>query len=126
MPEELKPTLRTESAPPPDGTEFLAAICLLFGLRYNEAQILLSLTTHGFRTKEQLGIGSTSTMSVTLHTLRKKLKPRGIEITNIKKIGYMIDTQTRDKIHRLLTEHDAGILSTRPKPNDESDLKSEA
>ena len=56
-----------------------------------------------------------STMSVTLHTMRKKL-PRDIEITNIPKLGYALDTKSRDQIHKLLAEYDVGIALTRLKP----------
>src|SRR5262249_12088638 len=83
-----EPTFCTEAAPPLDETEALAAISLAFGLRHNEAQVLLSLMTHGFRTLEQLRAvtnhsAETSTISVTIHTMRKKLKPRGIEVVNV-------------------------------------------
>jgi DNA-binding winged helix-turn-helix (wHTH) protein len=113
MPEE--PTFNTEA-------ESLAAICLVFGLRHNEGRMLMSLMTHNFRTHDQLRaviaqeVVSSSTMSVTLFTLRKKLKPRGIKITNISKIGYMIDTRSRDRIHGLLAAHDAAIIPMRLKP----------
>jgi len=86
---------------------------LLFGLRFHEAQILLRLMAHSVCTHDQLhaiaprSAGGTSTLSVTLHTMRKKLKVHGIGITNIKKIGFTIDTKTRDKIYKLLAEQDA-------------------
>jgi hypothetical protein len=123
MPEESKPTFQLDEA------EALAAICLLFGLRHNEAQILLSLMTHGFRTHDQLRavtaqeIVPTSTMSVTLHTLRRKLQPHDIKIINISKVGFTIDTQARDKICALLVEHGAGIVPVRSKPKADAALK---
>jgi len=110
----------------PHETERLAAICFLFGLRRGEAKLLMSLMTHGFQTNDQLravvGHLKTSTVSVTLSTLRRKLQSRGIEITNLKTLGYLIDPKSRDKVFKLL-EHNAAIILTHPKPR--LDLKPE-
>jgi DNA-binding winged helix-turn-helix (wHTH) protein len=106
---------------PEEPNEVLATLCVLFGLRHNEGLLLLSLMTHGFRTHDQLRaviaqeVVSSSTMSVTLSTLRRKLKPRSIEITNISKIGYTLAEKSRAKILKFIEEYNATIMPHEPK-----------
>jgi DNA-binding winged helix-turn-helix (wHTH) protein len=110
MPEELQPS------------EPLAAICLVLGLRAAEGRILMSLMAHGLRTQDQIRAViaqpavSIGTMSATIYTLRKKLKRHGIKVTNIPKLGYMLDTKSRDRIQKLITEYDAAIVPMRIRP----------
>jgi DNA-binding winged helix-turn-helix (wHTH) protein len=125
----------TSAAPPlrnRSEASFAATLCLLFKLAPGEGQVLAKLVTHDHCTKDELrtiaGHNSVKSLTVTIFTLRKKLKLYDIEITTIYRRGYGVDTKSRDQIHKLLAEYEAGIALTRlkPKPDLKPDVQSEA
>jgi len=103
-----------------DRVVLAAALCLVFGLQRREGEILAELTTHDYRTKEELHRAATygsraitpGTTATTISTLRKKLIIHGIEITNVSGLGYGLRKTSREKIARRLDEYDAGIMTT--------------
>ena len=51
------------------------------------------------------------TLDVHISNLRLKLKPFGVELVTIRKVGFRLAEDARDKINRLLGEHGAAIMT---------------
>jgi hypothetical protein len=111
----------TAVAPPlrdRDKTTPVATLCLIFKLSPGEGRVLAKLMAHGHCTKDELRTVvnhnnqtvALGTLTVTVHTLRAKLKPHGIKVTTLSRLGYGLDKAARNKIYRLLVEHDEAII----------------
>jgi hypothetical protein len=50
-------------------------------------------------------------VGVTIHWLRKKLAPHGIEIVNIYGLGYRLAKGDRDRTRKILADYGADIVS---------------
>jgi DNA-binding winged helix-turn-helix (wHTH) protein len=105
-----------------DETALAAALCLMFGLRRSEGQVLMKMATADFVSKEEIFAAATqndktiakSTVSVLISGLRKKLIVYNIEITTLRGFGYALRNESRGKICRRLAKYDAGLISTTP------------
>jgi DNA-binding phage protein len=51
------------------------------------------------------------TIDVILSKMRAKLRPYGVEITTVHGLGFRLAEDARDKIHKLLAEHGAEIIT---------------
>jgi hypothetical protein len=105
-----------------DETPLAAAFGLVFKLSRGESRMLASLMLHEHRSKEDLRAvatyqtSTTGAVGVTIHTLRKKLKPYNVEIFTVRKLGYGLDKRARDRIQKILAEHDKAIIAARLEP----------
>jgi hypothetical protein len=111
----------TSAAPPlrnRSEASFAATLCLLFKLAPGEGQVLAKLVTHDHCTKDELRtiaghnnqVIALKSLTVIVYTLRVKLKPHGIKVTMLYRLGYGLDKKARDKIYKLLTEHDEAVI----------------
>jgi hypothetical protein len=107
--------------PPPlalrDENSLVAALCLIFKLRLNEGRMLAGLMSRDYCTKEELRTAAayanktitTGTTHIFLSGLRKRLAPFDIQISTIPTLGYGLDGKARDKLRKMLVEHDRAI-----------------
>jgi len=107
---------------PPDERDeatLAAALGLVFKLSRSESRMLASLMRHEHRSKEELraivsyNASTASSVSVIVHHLRKKLNPFTVEISTGYKLGYGLDKSARNKIQKILTEHNEPIIAAR-------------
>jgi len=93
----------------------LIALNRLFGLTPAEGRALLELLAHGQTSRQALHAAMTpdgapvsqiKTLDVVVYHMRRKLRPRGIEIITIPRLGYGLADGARGRIHKLLAEHD--------------------
>jgi hypothetical protein len=116
------PSLHGIPLPPPrarDATALTGSLCTLFRLTGNQGRVLAELMLRDCCGKAELRAVATpgdqsNSISVTICTLRKRLKPHGIRIVTTWKIGYALDAKSRSKLRRLLAEQDAAIMSAPP------------
>jgi hypothetical protein len=116
-----------EPAPPlrdRDKTSLAAALSMAFELSRTEGQVLTKLMTCDYSdfdgllaaaNHENQGV-SARTLPTLLSKLRKKLAAYDIEITSLRKLGFGLRMETREKICRQLAEYDQLIAPPGEKP----------
>jgi biotin operon repressor len=104
-----------------DATALATVFALLFDLTPTEGWLLVQLATGDYVSRKKLRAAlirsgrstASSTMAVFVHTMRKKLRPFGIEVATLQGAGYGLTTAARSKLRSRLAEYDSEILSTR-------------
>src|SRR5262249_48039407 len=112
---------------PRDETSLAAILCLVFKLTPGEGRVLAKLMMNDHCMKDELRTGAghddqtitLDTLAVNIFTLRAKLKLHGIKITTLYRFGYGLDKKARDRIYKLLTEHDEAVASAQPQTKPE-------
>jgi hypothetical protein len=105
-------------SPPRDEASLAAVLCLLFDLGHSEGRILARMLAYDISSKAELRLAAShngrmltiNTTGVLISTLRKKLAAHDIRVTTISSLGYGLERDARDKIHKRLAKHDAGDL----------------
>jgi hypothetical protein len=123
MPPGQRPTPTTPPQRDRDETSLTAALCLMFGLRRTEGQILMQLATQDYLTKAEIFAAAAqsgqavkiSTISVLISVLRKKLGAYDIELVTLRGLGWGLHKTSRAKICRRLAKYDAGLIPTSPR-----------
>lgn len=89
----------------------VAALCRLFGLNHREGRILTQLLAYECCSAEELRTSASNYQLITLGSfrvylsmLRKKLKARGIQISNIPRLGYGLEGNAHERIRKQLAE----------------------
>jgi hypothetical protein len=130
----LIPTLAEAALLPPplpaiplrgrDEASLAVALCLTFELTRSEAQMLAKLMASEYSTYSELHIAANRnnnettalrSVPVRLCYLRKKLAAYDIGITTLRKLGYGLRREAREKICRQLVEYDARFIATTPR-----------
>jgi hypothetical protein len=91
-----------------------AVFCLLFRLTRGEGLVLAKLMTKDYCSKAELQTPDGNSFSVQLSKLRQKLKPHGIEVVTMPRIGVGLDRDARFRIRTLLAQYDTGFIA-RPR-----------
>jgi hypothetical protein len=105
-----------------DEASLAAVLCLLFGLRRTEGQVLMKMASQDFVSKEEIYTVAAqsdqaiakSTVSVMVCVLRRKLSVYGIEIVTLRGFGFALRKESRGKICRRLAKYDAGLIPITP------------
>jgi DNA-binding winged helix-turn-helix (wHTH) protein len=105
-----------------DEAALAAALCLMFGLRRSEGQVLMLMSTQDFVSKKEIHAAASrddqtiaeSSVSVLISGLRKKLIVYNIEISTLRGFGYALRKESRGKIYRRLVKYDAALIPTSP------------
>jgi DNA-binding winged helix-turn-helix (wHTH) protein len=111
-----------QTAPPPDDarTRRLLTLNRLFGLTRAESRVFVEMLENNHISRETLGaavfhdggpIPKSKTLDVHISNLRAKLKPFGVELVTIRRLGFRLAEGAHDKINRLLAEHRAGSMT---------------
>ena len=82
--------------------------------------MLVRLLAQDYSTREELIAAAspddrmiaTGTLNAFLSSMRKKLAIHGIGISTIPTMGYGLDGKARDKLRKVLIEHDKGVMSS--------------
>ena len=117
----------TQATPPQrdrDEKALAAVLCLLFGLRRSEGQVLMKMATQDYVAKKEIHAAAAqdertiaeSSVSVVISGMRKKLIVHNIEISTLRGFGYALRKESRDRICRRLAKYDAGLIPTTPRP----------
>jgi hypothetical protein len=109
------PRIVSSSEPP------LVVLCgEKFGLTLAESRAFATLLKHGHVSKEDLhaaisGSGPTTDIKivgVTMHWLRKKLLPYGVEVLNVYGFGYRLGQGALERVRELLADLDIADPTT--------------
>ena len=109
--------------PPHDDTKMRRLLTLnrLFGLTRTESLVFAEMLENNHISRETLGatvaydggpMPNRKTLDVHISNLRLKLKPFGVELVTIRKLGFRLAEGAHDKINRLLVKHGAVYLVT--------------
>jgi DNA-binding response OmpR family regulator len=107
------PPLRTESS-------LVAVCCQAFELTLNESRIFVTLLKQDHAIKAELRaalapngdpVPNIKAVGVTVHFLRKKLAPHGIEVVNIYGLGYRLAQGARDRTRKVLAGYGEDIVA---------------
>jgi biotin operon repressor len=113
------PAPATPTPPPHDArASHVAALCRLFGLNHREGRILAQLLAYEHSSVEELRAAASDyepiplgSFRVYLSTLRKKLKTCGIQISSVRKLGYALERNARERIRKLLAKNGSELAS---------------
>jgi DNA-binding response OmpR family regulator len=115
------PPLRTDR----DAAALTATFAVILRLNNAQGRMLTEMMLRDCCSREELRAvaaprDTSSTVDVVISQLRKKLKPFNIKIITVHKIGYALDKKAREKVYRLITQHDEAIaavlLQTKSEP----------
>ena len=117
---------RALTAPPlrsNDESSLVAICCLLLKLAPIESRAFVKLVKHDHVTREELHAAIShdteiKIVDVVIYRLRRKLARHRIEIHTIRKLGYRLHKNARDKIRRILAGYGEEIISAvTPRPS---------
>ena len=110
---------RALTAPPlrsKNESSLVAICCLLLKLAPIESRAFVKLIKHDFVSREELHAAIShdtdiKIVDVVIYRLRRKLLRHRIEIHTIRKLGYRLHQNARDRIRKILAEYGEEIIS---------------